>query len=402
MAYCDPMETPYIYDFFGALWCLSVALQDRVVVARPRAPVHLNMYCMFVAESGITRKSTAVKVASNVVKQFIRDTRYSPLLVEATTSRARLEYDLSIQAVDYACSHAVVCVSELVRFLGKGSAPGLVGVLTDLYDCPRTQHASGTVARGSIVLRDVYINFLSASTPVWLFKSVSAEAVEGGFTSRCYFIAEEKRKRDVAWPDDSDGALDYGALSRILQSIAARGTEYSRVALTAGALDAFTRWYRTRTTARDPYMASFESREDAHVLRIAALLSINDETWHIENRHILAGIRIVNDVKYRGAMLFGGVQRISPALAAIDRLRGRLVEAGIHGLTQSRCLQTVQPNLQARDLQTLFAIMHELELVQRFEVAQVARGRPKIIWRATESLKKPGVIEELYRRMEPT
>ena len=48
-------ETPFTYDFWGAMWCIGAVCGRPVYVDRPQTPVHLNWYITFVAESGVTR-----------------------------------------------------------------------------------------------------------------------------------------------------------------------------------------------------------------------------------------------------------------------------------------------------------------------------------------------------------
>ena len=44
-----------------------------LLVARPRAPVYLNMYLILVGDSGIPRKSTSINMASDLVRACIGD-----------------------------------------------------------------------------------------------------------------------------------------------------------------------------------------------------------------------------------------------------------------------------------------------------------------------------------------
>jgi hypothetical protein len=71
MAACEPLETARAYDFWGAMWALGTVLGRGVYVPRPHAPVYMNWYVIFAGESGITRKSTAVRMSRDIVRQFL-------------------------------------------------------------------------------------------------------------------------------------------------------------------------------------------------------------------------------------------------------------------------------------------------------------------------------------------
>ena len=163
-------------------------------------------------------------------------------------------------------------------------------LLTDLYDCPSHRHGGGTIARGECIQRNVWINFLSASTPMWLLKSVNPNVIEGGFTSRCMFIISNEPKQKIPWPDGADTEDERAWLLSDLVRIRNLAANSDPILPTDGAIATFRKWYNSRDHALDTYQQTFESREDAHVLRIAALLCINDDSWRIDHQHIVRAI----------------------------------------------------------------------------------------------------------------
>ena len=68
MDYMSGVETPEAYDFWCAVWAIGVCCGRSVYVDRPRLPVHLNWYIVLTAESGTTRKSTAVRFIEKIVE----------------------------------------------------------------------------------------------------------------------------------------------------------------------------------------------------------------------------------------------------------------------------------------------------------------------------------------------
>lgn len=403
MAMMQEQETPQAYDFFCALWLMSLAMRG-CVVARPRAPVHMNLYLILVAESGITRKSTAVGIARRLARQFIDETGCGIEIVEGRTTPEQFEDLLHRRSRECGRAHAAIAISELVTFLSREKySLALPGLLTDLYDCPEQRTSPGTVTRGPTSLQNVYISFISASTPAWLARAVSPDVVEGGFTSRCLFIVEDTPKKLLAWPssstgrDQGDDASDELELSAHLRALGdhAQSTQalYGGIGINEKALATFTRWYKTRVRNVDPFRASFESREDAHVLRISAYLAANDDSWQINTQHIKTAIKIITEIKHSSTKIFEGAGLRGAILIGIDRLRDALLEAGTDPVTQTKLYIRCKNYLSSADLKTLLEIMHELEMVQRFEVSSGSSGRPATVWRGTKSLLSKDVMK---------
>jgi hypothetical protein len=59
LRYMSTTETAYDYDWWCGLWTLACACGRDTYVARPRAPVYLNMYLVLIGDSGVPRKTTA-------------------------------------------------------------------------------------------------------------------------------------------------------------------------------------------------------------------------------------------------------------------------------------------------------------------------------------------------------
>lgn len=399
MSYCEHSETPKAYDFWTALWLLSVAIGRDILVDRPGAPIYLNIYCILVAESGVTRKSTSVRRAVNFARKFCDEKN---LLIESKITPEKLEFDLTLQTLEYERARACIAIDELVKFLGRERyVEAMPTLLTDLYDCPDLRVGGGTLLRGRSTLRNVYINFLSASTPSWLLRAVNPDVIEGGFTSRVIFVVAEQPKRRAPWPErpEADTAIAIGIyLSRIHETAA----QVQTISISDGAKKKFSAWYKSRDIKRDPFRASFQSREDSHVLRVAALLAVNDDTWEIQNQHIVNAIRIITEAREDGAAIFEGTGANSKIVLGVDALRDKLLAAGINGVKQSELTKALQRYMDAEHVRTALDIMHDLDMVQRFDGIKLGKGRPITMWRAKNSLLSPKALDTVFTALSPT
>lgn len=400
MHWMSEHETPEMYDFMCALWCLSVALGRDVIVDRPRAPVHLNTYMILVSESGIMRKSTSIRSALGIVREFLRTTNSPMLLVESKITMGAMLDDLSRSSQTTGTSQMVLVASELAAMLGRGSQIGGVpALLTDLYDCPDERIGGGSIHSGTLNLTNIYCAFLAGSTPSWLERAVRPEVVAGGFTSRCYFINGRNRKRLVAWPEGVEDGTIRRNLTEQLTSLNNESRSHVRIGISDHAKDTFTRWYGQRPLHKDVYRESFESREDSHVLRLAGLMACNERAWEISDDHVRRAIGLVADIKRCGTDLFTGAEIERYDVKLLRKMRSEILSAGSAGISRSVLYRNLFISGRGRhEFGTLLTTMHELDLVKRVEVRDTG-GRPKEVVVGTEYLKNELLLEEVVRKL---
>lgn len=388
--YMSNIETPESYDFWCAMWALGVRVGKGMYVNRPHSPVFCNWYIILAAESGTTRKSTAVNTIARVVSDLSVSNPHS--IITGKTSPEALEILLHEQTRDCGKAVASFAAPELATVLGReGYMSTMPALLTDLYECPEFRTNPGTLRSGMITQRDVYINFLSASTPAWLVTSINPTVIEGGFTSRVMFVVENDRKKSVAWPSPRH----IKDLMEIRDAFDILGKYNKPIEISSGALKKYTTWYNKRTKPSDPYMSSFEAREDDHVLRTACCLCINDGILEIQTKHITNAIAVIQNVKEGAYKLFGGTFSESSRISdAVTKVREVLMEVGADGIKHTSLLRRVQTRINSRELKVLIKILHESGMIQMFELTRGGK-----IYRATRAIEKFGIVTDVLKKM---
>lgn len=398
LRYLSSLETANAYDFWSGCWLLTSAVGRNIIIDRPGAPVFLNLYCILVAESGITRKSTSVRHATEFARTFRSEVCS---VIETKTTPEMLWKLLAKQSKDHATCSAVISISELATFLGREKyVETMPALLTDLYDCPSERIGGGTLASGELGIKNAFVSFLSASTPSWLLRAINPDVIEGGFTSRVLFIVSEAPKQLQPWPEPLNEQLKHN-IEQSLTDISTKAKGLERIQISDGARKTFGRWYKSRTIHRDPFRSSFQSREDAHILRLAGILSINDNSWVIQHNHIVAAIKVITQVREDGASIFEGTGSTSRQIIGIDKIREKLLSAGQNGLPQREITKAVSNYMNAAHMKAVLDIMHELQMVQQFQDVQVSRGRPVTIWRGTKLLLASNAIDKIIEEFEP-
>lgn len=398
LTYMQSQETAYSFDFWSGLFCVSTACARNVWVDRPRAPVYLNMFTILVGESGRPRKSASITFAQRIIRQLTGPSQ-SVGHIDAKVTPEKLDELLHDRTLEHGSAQLCITVPELAVFLGTERYIAAMPILlTDLYDCPTARDGGGTIQRGKVVQRNVWLSFLSASTPIWLLKTVNPNVIEGGFTSRCFFIVANEPKHAIPWPDDGDPTLLADILDDI-KIIQAEAKKHGPIQINDYAMRAFTDWYVARPRSFDPFKQSFQAREDAHVLRVAALLSINDGTWLVRRSHIKVAIRLVAGVRDRSNDIFEGAEVQSKYAIAFDRIRGLLVSTGLDPMPRSRLMLALRSILTREEFITLLEVMHEIGAIQRFAIKAEARGRPTEYVRGTNMILQRNLAEKVLEKL---
>ena len=387
MKYMSVVETAESYDFWCAMWGIGVGCGRTVFVDRPNSPVYCNWFIILAAESGTTRKSTAIRSIRRIVDNDL------PLLTGKTSSEG-LDNLLHQRTIETGEATAHFAVSELVTILGKeGYLASMPATLTDLYDCDELRTLPGTIKHGEITQRNIYVSFLSASTPAWLVTAINPSVIEGGFTSRVIFVVDDVRKRSIAWPEERDGSRTVDLARRFAQ-VCSSGRGVGAIRISTGGLKRHRQWYNNRRQHTDPFLSSFEAREDDHVLRAALGLCINDGTLELQSSHIGKAIKLINDVKSRANNLFGGdFSQKARLTSAVERIREILIDAAGDGIKHSDLQRRVVRHVDAKELRVLMRIMHECGMIQIFKMK---RGE---MYRATRTIEKFGVTGKVLAKL---
>lgn len=398
LRYMKRLETAHAFDWWCGLWCIAGICGRNTYVARPRAPVYLNMYLILIGDSGVARKTTSVSTAGGLVRAVLaQDNEVG--FVDAKTTAEKLDDLLHDRTMEHGSGQLCIAIPELAVFLGtERYVANMPTLLTDLYDCPSHRHGGGTISRGECVQRDIWLSFLSASTPIWLLKTVNPNVVEGGFTSRCIFVISNKPKQSIAWPDGSDTLTEKEQLLDKLRTIRRRAAISEPILLNEGAMSTYRSWYKRRTRSYDVYRQSFEAREDAHVLRVAALLCINDNSWEITHAHITKAIKLVATVKEGSSQIFEGAEIRTKYAMALDSIRASLISAGMDPIMRSELTRKCRRGLDMDEFNALLDVLHEVGAVQRFTHQPKDKGRPAEFFRGTNILLAKGLGEQVLEK----
>ena len=186
--------------------------------------------------------------------------------------------------------------------------------------------------------------------------AINPSVIEGGFTSRVIFVVDDTRKRAIAWPEERNSE-DKLRLVKVYNDSIVNARAEGVLKISTGGLKTFKHWYINKSNHTDPFLSSFEAREDDHILRLAAILCINDGTLEIQHSHIKNSIKIVSDVKSKANNLFGGdFSQKARITGAVTRVREILMDSGTDGIKHSDLQRRVVRHTDAKELRMLITL----------------------------------------------
>jgi hypothetical protein len=277
--YSTACESPKSYFYLSFLTCLGALVGDRVCLqGATRAPARL--YTVLLGPSGISRKSTAIKLT---VDFFVRNVVGFPTVRGLGSAEGLAK---TIQKRNY--TNCLLVFDELRTFVDKAKIEGsiLLSIVNTLFDETRAEnHTKGH----DIELQDVHLSLLSACTLDTFANLFDANFVAIGFPNRLLLVLDESKAsipvpRDVPPEIEQALAQDLGAILYHLRAYTPANPLVMR--LTPEALAIWSEFYATipRTVTG--------TRIDSIGLRLAMLMALSAHKSEIDTEVIRAAIEI--------------------------------------------------------------------------------------------------------------
>lgn len=200
MNYAEHTEPPVSYHRWVALGCISSALQRRVYFDWGMERIFPNIYVVLIGPAAQTRKSTALRIGEELVKDL-----NIPMIGQDNSKEAVIrEIKKSLSSFNdgtvVRMQSAVVCfASELAVFLGRQDSD-FQAYLTDWYDSPE-KWVRTTKHQGVDDISGLSFTLIGAMAPDWIPHVFTPESIGGGFTSRIMFVPEYRKAKTIVNPN---------------------------------------------------------------------------------------------------------------------------------------------------------------------------------------------------------
>ena len=285
--YTEETEPPLSYHVWSGLSAIAAALQRKVYMDWNFQRIFPNMYIVLVGPSGRCKKGTAM----NMAKDLLSGIQSVKMTADSVTREAVIKNmedaessftdpDGLMQGTTAGlCVHSSLTVfsDELSVFLGQNDTKFLAN-LTDWYDS-KENWSDDTRGRGKEAIKGVCVNLLGGTAPDWFRSILPEEAIGGGFTSRIFFIVEERKRKTVALhqPTNREKKLRE-LLSEDLERINKIKGFYE---FTEEATDMYVEWYTDQDRlidqgtypVRDSRFAGYCDRRATHIKKLCMVFA---------------------------------------------------------------------------------------------------------------------------------
>lgn len=362
LQYTDRQESPTCFHVWTGLSTLASTIQRKLSVDRGFYTLYANQYIVLVAKSALCRKSTALKLGSNLLEVF----ELTKIIKESIT-KEKLYLELANQkGRDNALT---ILAPELSVLLGANAfSGGLIPVLTTLYDSPEKSE-NLTKTAGDDKLKNVCINISAATTTDWMTNNLPADAIEGGFTGRVIFIGGEKPRCSNAWPTLSPE--ENSMRSILTQRLQLINSLVGRFTIEEETKNYYKEWYDSQKEPDDARLSGYHGRKGDHVIKIAMALSSGDkgrisDNLIIEKWHISTSLSLLDKAEKLMHIAFGRIT-FSKSSKDIDRILDWMKKARERGrvtIKHSDLLRVNSRYLNAKEFKEVIATLEEQKSIK--------------------------------------
>ncbi len=277
LIYTKDTECPTTFHRWSALSIVGAWLGRRLSFQLGHFKVNPNLYVMLMGSPG-TRKSSAIKIASALMKQA----GYTNICADRVTKEKFL-LDLAGEDTQHSASdildanlfgaasdpaEILVAADEFNNFIGHGNIEflSLLGVLWDHNGSFQNRVKNSK----SIEITDPTVSILSGNTPTGFSLAFPVESIGQGIFSRLLLVHGEPSGKKITFPEpptpeETRIVLDY------LVNI--RSSCYGTVKLTDPAKTLLDHIYKSWKGLDDVRFESYSNRRFTHLLKLCIIVA---------------------------------------------------------------------------------------------------------------------------------
>ena len=299
--YASYGEAPFKMLFWTGVSTIAGALRRRVWLDMKYFQWVPNFYVIMVAPPGIVSKSTTASIGMNLLKQ-IDGPKFGPdvvtwqALVQDLGKATEMVLDPSTgEYLPMSC--LTIASSEFGTFLNPDDRE-MVDVLVSLWDGQKGVFEKVTKSSGNDTIENPWINIIACTTPAWIHGNFPEYMIGGGFTSRCVFVFTEKKRQEIAYPDECVPKEFYGMQQKLVHDLEIISQMVGQFDLSPEAREWGREWYRSHWKNPPPNLnneqfGGYLARKQTHIHKLAMVLSAARTSDLVISAEVLAA---ANDI----------------------------------------------------------------------------------------------------------
>jgi hypothetical protein len=240
-----------------------------------------NMYIIMVAPPGIVSKSTTANIGMNLLRK-IDGVHFGPdvvtwqSLVESMANSTEMALDTSTgEYLPMSC--VTIASDEFGTFLNPDDRE-MVDVLVSLWDGKRGTFTKQTKMSGNDNIENPWINIIACTTPAWIAGNFPEYMIGGGFTSRCVFVYTDRKRQEIAYPDEQVPGDFHEKQQRLIHDLEIISQLIGEMSITAEAREWGRQWYTFHwqnppAGLSQEQFGGYLARKQTHIHKLAMILS---------------------------------------------------------------------------------------------------------------------------------
>lgn len=309
-SFVEDTEPPLIFHRWSLIAAVGAMLGRQYWLPFGQFRIFPNQYIMLIGDPG-TRKSTAIKIASNILSAAGYDT-----FAAERTSKEKFLIDLEGVETDEGVPKSsdsvlktlfnsiggdprevFIAADEFNDFVGAGNMEflSLLGTLWD-WDKPEKPYSQRLKHSRSVSIYQPTVSILGGNTHAGFSAAFPPQAIGQGFLSRLLLIYSEESGKKITFPTvpSEDRKL---RLSRQLEKI--RSSVTGEATYSARAKEMLDVIYRTFSPLSDMRFRHYSTRRLTHLLKLCLVLSAMRCSTVIEAEDVLFASSILSYAEHR-------------------------------------------------------------------------------------------------------
>ena len=301
LRYTKDQESPEMFHFWVGASLISAVTARKVAIDQGFFKVYPNMFVVLVAGSQKCRKSTAIHIGVDLLKQM---EEYKPFLLSQKMTPESLIDSLATEAITRNIAKGdpkaagIVVADELSTYLDSNAIQrGMLPVLLKLYDCT-DPFEYNTKGGGKQVVPNPYLCILAGSSPEYLKISLPSNEVGGGMLARTLLVYQEKarRARPFIRFDKDQLKLKADLVYDLMQMSELEGDFVIAEQAIEWYEDWYYKWHKdTSFEERDASLENYYAKKPDHLFKLAQIISISEgDTLKITTEHFEKAVSFLN------------------------------------------------------------------------------------------------------------
>lgn len=269
--YTKDSESPPALHYWTCLSMIAGAAQRKVGMESAYFPVHTNMYVVLTSPPGVGKKTTAMRVGKNFLKQVEPQVNFS---TEAGSFEGLVDVFKAVAKQNVKHQSLTAVISELGSLLATNIA-GMIDFLTDIYDGNPDWNRQ-TKSHGKESIPRPWLNLIAGTTPSWMGDNLPNTAVEGGLVARSIFVYTDERILSSPFPEKTPRQVELE--KAIVNDLSVIASLEGTFTFSPDARAWYEKWYLDESRfpkIMDYRTASYFDRKHIHLLKVGMALSLS-------------------------------------------------------------------------------------------------------------------------------